>query len=186
MGLFDAVRNLLGGDEDAPADSDQEVPVEAGADSSSQQVEDSAESSTSTAADTDADLRSEFRPYAEEFAAEWSDLRLRFTENSLVRLDAFVDEQWGGDRFADAEFDGDDPRSREFTGLVIQTGSYLGMTLVHSLDAEWVDDEDFGAAVRVFGEDEDAVVNVFHIAANCLRASASFAETYERAIADAE
>lgn len=162
MGLFDSLRNRFGG---GSGDADGEDADEDPADES------------------DA-IREEFRPHADGFAGDWPAHDLDFSADSLGRLDAFVDDRWEASRFADAEFDGDDDVSREFTGLVVRTGSYLGETLVRTLDADWVDDEDFGAAVRVYGDDEDAVVNVFHVAAGCLRGDSSFAETYDRARGD--
>ena len=199
MGLFDSVRNLFGGGDetDAALDDETDAALDDEADASTEDgaatadVPDAPDTSNGaapadqSAVDESADeLRAEFRPYAQEFAADWSDYGFDFSANSLTRLDEFVDNRWEKDRFTDAEFNGDDDGSREFTGIVVRTGSYFGETLVHSLDADWVDDEDFGAAVRVYGDEEDAVVNVFHIAAGCLREPSTFAETYERATED--
>lgn len=187
MGLFDSFRNLFGGDEGEAAEGeDGAAAADEGAAGGGEKGAAKSEAPESPA-DHEAvaeELGEEFRPHAEDFAADWPDHDFDFSADSLARLDAFVDDRWEKSRFADAVFNGDDDTSREFTGIVVQTGSYFGETIVRSSDAEWVDDEDFGAAVRVYGEDEDAVVNVFHIAAGCLREPANFTDTYERATAD--
>jgi hypothetical protein len=129
---------------------------------------------------TSAAVRAEFVDDAEQLADHFDDYRLDFTPDSLARLDGFVDGQWDADRFAEATFEGDDSDSRVFSGLVVQLGAYLGEVLVRNHEAVWVDDDDFGAAVRVGGGEADAVVDVFHVAARSLRDVAEFEATYER------
>lgn len=150
MGLLDPIRSFFGGDAE-PA----EEPV------------------------AGEDLRGEFRERAAELAEAHPDADLDFSAASLSRLDALADEAWDKERFVDAEWAGKDDRSREFSAVVLRLGAYFGEVLVREEDAAWVDDEDLGAAVRVFGEEEDAVVNVFHVAAGALREPARFAVTFE-------
>lgn len=128
--------------------------------------------------ESSAEIRADFREDAENLPERWPLADLDFTPESLGRLDDHLDERLDYERFADAEFGSDD--GAVFTTLVVEMGAYLGEVLVRHRDADWVEDEEMGAAVRVPGDEEDVVVNVFHVAAERLQGAATFGETVAR------
>lgn len=124
-----------------------------------------------------------FREDAEELAEFWAEHDLDFSPESLVRLDAFVDNQWEKDRFHGLDERAEDGVHMDqlvFHGVVEQLGSYFGETLVRTYDgAEWIEDENFGWAVEVEDDEESLLSNVFHVAKDCLREPSKFAITHD-------
>jgi hypothetical protein len=165
-----------GGDPTATLDPDHDVPA------------------TPTPADDDVDRvppggptdeqRAELIGQAEELVTTWTEHDLDYSPESLVRLDAFVDDQWDEERFRDASLvaDGDPEHVDDavFTGLVTQLGAYYGEVLVRNYDAAWTDSEEIGrTVVEVQGPDVSAQSNVFHVAEDCLTEPSKFALSHD-------
>lgn len=130
-----------------------------------------------------------FAEEAAELAEFWPEHDFDYTPESLVRLDAFVDDQWDKTRFrevAASEGDGGDGVHMDqlvFRGVALQLGSYFGETLVETYEAaEWADEEEFGWAVAVDGPEAQLVSNVFHIARDCLREPSKFAASHDNVV----
>lgn len=170
MGVFSFVRGLFGGN-----DEDHDHGMRSGADD--------------RGGGDDVPGPERFLEDAEELAAFWPEHDLDFTPGSLVRLDAFVDDQWDKDRFRGfGEHDGDGVHVDElvFHGVSQELGSYFGETLVRNYEnAAWEEDEEFGWVVVVAAEDGELLSNVFHVARDCLREPSKFAVTHDNVVAHA-
>ncbi|MFC6863352.1 hypothetical protein ACFQGE_07750 [Halomicroarcula sp. GCM10025817] len=130
-------------------------------------------------------LRAEYADTAQEFAAFWSEHDLDFDPDSLSRLDALVDGEWDAGRFRDATFGAEaDFDDRAFTSLVTELGSYFGEVLVRTVDGEWTEATDHGAAVVVATDTDPLAVPVFTVAENSLRQTAVFERSYEALLED--
>jgi hypothetical protein len=116
------------------------------------------------------DTRAAMLEQAGELLETWSDRPLDFTPASLPKLDRTVDARFENDRFRDAEIDltgeTDDETNAVYTGLVLRLGAYYGEVLIRAYGGEWIQDAEGNTLVSV-GDDE-AEVNVFHIAEDCL------------------
>jgi hypothetical protein len=123
---------------------------------------------------------------ATELAEFWSEYDLDFSPASLARLDDLVDSQWESERFREAELGGEGHvDDLTFTALVEQLGSYYGEVLVRTLDAGWVEHDQLGTAVEVAAPgdvDDAAVVNVYHVAEDCLTEPSKFAVSFDTVV----
>jgi hypothetical protein len=122
-----------------------------------------------------------FARKAEEATAEWSDLPLDFSADSVAALDdhAGSDDNPVAVLAADPETD-EEMLDRIREGYAISFGSYFGEVLVRAYDGEWtlVDDQ-WVVAVPV-GENDRAAVVVFDIAMASITGPPAFGTVLEQ------
>jgi len=126
--------------------------------------------------------RAEFVADARELVDFWSEYEFDCSVESLAQVDAYVDDQWGPERFRDVEFGGEDYDSAVYTEQVRQIGGYLGEVLVREREGEWVQREGIGWVVE-HGADGEAVP-VFHLVQECLAGEATVVDTVGAVIDD--
>lgn len=158
MGLFDAVRDLVGegaGDDRTPTPSD--LPVGEGREPSP----------------------TAFRNSAVDAVQQWGDYDLDFSLDSLVRLDDLARKRGAAlDVFADEQ--GEDAAADRHVAYTVQAGSYLGEVLVRRCDGRWEQNDDGMWLVRI-PQGEDAIdVDVFEVASHSFAEAPAFGDVRER------
>ena len=166
MGLFEAVRRLVGGtdegDPDGAATGGAPADARAGA---------TAAVSVEFKHDGDAEPLTD---RARDLAEAWPAYDLDFSPASLERLDRIAEEEYERvTRAADVEEAAVVTESRAFA-------SYFGEVLRRNHDAGWVTGEEYTVAVDC--PDDPVGVDAMEVAVACLATGTTFAGTYEELV----
>ncbi|MFB6164023.1 MAG: hypothetical protein ABEJ31_02595 [Haloarculaceae archaeon] len=161
MGLFDAVRGLVGGGGSDAAD-----------------VGTASEHGVDAARAFDREpTPTVFRNAAIDAVQTFEAYDLDFSPASLSRLDALADEERTVLSVMRAERDdGGEAAAERHTALTIQAGSYLGETLVRAFDGEWRRADDGGWHVALSVDGADAAIDVFDVAGHSFAEASLFGD----------
>lgn len=154
MGLFDSVRDAVGGDDGSDAGDGMAMPGE--------------REPSPTA----------FRNSAVDAVDQWSDYGLDFSLDSLARLDSLATAQ-GPAIDVVREERGENAAAKRHMAYTIQAGSYLGETLARRCDGRWVQDGDTWS-VRIAEGEAAFDVDIFDIAAHSFAEEPAFGEVRDR------
>ncbi|MFC6756515.1 hypothetical protein ACFQER_07195 [Halomicroarcula sp. GCM10025894] len=197
MGIFDVLRELLGGGQ-ASADDGRAAAVD---DSGTDATDRGAGTTNGGAETTDDDgfripenatrgervpfgalaatSRPELRENAEEFAEFWSEYELDFTPSSIPAVDELFATQQ--DRANYLSIDLGDGYEGAVAPMASEPACYFGEVMVRNYDAEWTFDEDFGWALQ-FGNGQ--IVNVFKTAHQALEGDPPFVMLHDTFVED--
>lgn len=153
MGLFDSVRDLVGGDGDQSAVDRDVGPA------------DGRREPSPTA----------FRNNAVDAVQQWTEYDLDFSLSSLERLDDLAAKRGPALDVVEAD-EGEEVAADRHVAYTVQAGSYLGEVLVRRCDGRWTRDGD-DWRVRI---GDDVAVDVFEVASHSFAEAPAFGEVADR------